>query len=200
MLVFRKLLAHETACLKDHLLRLDVEDRRLRFGHFVSPEVVIAYVDAISWDDTWIVGAFEGAVLRGVAELRDSGAPGIRPAARVGELAVTVEPACRNQGIGTRLLEEALLIARNRGFETLYLLCLPENQQMQRIARKFGERLAVQDSGVEVRVKSPQPSPLSFFAEIFGDAVAFWQTAASRAANDDTPPAPHPPPPTPRPG
>ncbi len=180
MLVFRKLLAHESACLKDHLLRLDDQDRRLRFGHAVSAEVILAYVDGLVWSHSWIVGAFEGEVLRGVAELRDAGLPGSRPGRRIGELSVTVEPAWRNRGVATRLLEEALLVARNRGFETLYLLCLPENQVMQHVARRLGERLSFRDGDVEVLVRAPEPDPLSVFSEMIGDALALWRAALGR--------------------
>jgi len=182
MLVFRKLLAHETAVLKDHLLRLDDDARRLRFGHIVTPAVILAYVDAIQWDQTWIVGAFEGNVLRGVAELRDCGTPDNADSRKTGELSVTVEPAHQNHGIGTRLLEEALLIARNRGFTSLFLLCLPENVKMQHVARKFADRLTFQDGDVEVRIVAPQPDPLSVFAEFFGDAIALWETAMGRVS------------------
>jgi len=182
MLVFRKLLAHETAALKDHLLRLDDDARRLRFGHIVTPAVILAYVDAIQWDQTWIVGAFEGNVLRGVAELRDCGTPDNADSRKTGELSVTVEPAHQNHGIGTRLLEEALLIARNRGFTSLFLLCLPENVKMQHVARKFADRMTFQDGDVEVRIVAPQPDPLSVFAEFFGDAIALWETAMDRVS------------------
>jgi len=181
MLVFRKLLGQESSALKQHLLRLDEEDRRLRFGHFVTPEVILAYVDAIDWSETWIVGAFEGEVLRGVVELRDAGAPGDQRGGRkTGEISVTVEPDHQNHGVGTRLLEEALLIARNRGFRDIYLICLPENARMQHVARKYAEQVRFEDGDVEIHIASPQPDPLSFFAEMFGDGIALWETAFDR--------------------
>ena len=176
MIVYRKLLAQERDALKAHLLRLDEEDRRLRFGHFVTPEVILAYVDAIDWSRTWVVGAFEGDVLRGIAELGDNG----NAERKTAELSVTVEADHQNHGVGTRLLEEALLIARNRGFQDIYLLCLPENARMQHVARKFAEQIRFQDGDVEIHIKSPQPDPLSVFAEFFGDAVAMWETGFDR--------------------
>jgi GNAT superfamily N-acetyltransferase len=189
MPVIRKLAPQDAGRLKEHLLRLDAEDRRLRFGHCVTTEVLLAYCDAIPWESTWMVGAFEGDVLRGVAELRDLAATGATTEGRRGELSVTVERAWQDRGIGTRLLEEALLIARNRGFKNLYLLCLPDNPKMQHLARKFGDRIRFEDGDVEVHIRSPQPDALSFFAEIFGDAVAFWQTLLDRTTRGTAKPA-----------
>ncbi len=186
MLVFRKLLAHETGCLTQHLQRLDAADRRLRFGHFVTSEVIATYVASIHWPQTWVVGAFDGDTLRGVAELRPCGPS----AARQAELSVTVERGYQNRGIGTRLLEEALLIARNRAFETLYLLCLPENMRMQHIARKLGDLIRFHDGDVEARIKNPHPDLLSLLTEVFGDGLVFWQAAWKAASHDGLAPAP----------
>ncbi|HMA15349.1 MAG TPA: GNAT family N-acetyltransferase, partial [Kiloniellaceae bacterium] len=97
MLVIRKLAAAEAAALKAHLLRLDPEDCRLRFGHAVTPEVILATCDAIQWEQTWLVGAFEGDELRGVAELRDLGTAQDSDSGRSGELSVTVERAFQNR-------------------------------------------------------------------------------------------------------
>jgi hypothetical protein len=40
------------------------------------------------------------------------------------------------------LLERVLLAARNRQVERLHMLCLAENQRMQRLARKFNAALS----------------------------------------------------------
>jgi GNAT superfamily N-acetyltransferase len=169
MIHIRKLLAHETGALLDHLLRLDDADRRLRFGHVVSADTVRAYTTGVDWSQTWVVGLFDGGILRGVAELRRAASP------KLAELSVTVERAYQNRGLGTRLLERALVIARNRGFETLFLQCLPENLKMQHVARKFGDHLRFQEGDVEATITSPGPDAISFCSEILEDAGAFWQ-------------------------
>jgi len=185
MLVIRKLLAHELGEMRAHLLRMDDDDRRLRFGHVVSPQLILDYVAALrlsqvwprAWPGYWAVGAFEDGVLRGVAELR-AGKPGSQAA----ELSLTVERAWQNQGLGTRLLERALRIARNRGFRSLVMLCLPENAKMQHIARKFGDRVSFEDGDVEVRIATEGADAQSIFAELLDDtestmSEACWQSA-----------------------
>jgi GNAT superfamily N-acetyltransferase len=181
MLVIRKLLAHELGELRAHLLRMDDDDRRLRFGHVVSPKLILDYVAALRlsqvWPRTWIVGAFEDGVLRGVAELRAG-----RPGSLAAELSLTVERAWQNQGLGTRLLERALRIARNRSFRSLFLLCLPENAKMQHIARKFGDRVSFDEDDVEVRIATEGADAQSIFAELLDDtesamSEACWQSA-----------------------
>lgn len=181
MLVIRKLLAHELGELRAHLLRMDDDDRRLRFGHVVPPKLILDYVAALSWPQVWprywAIGAFEDGVLRGVAELRAG-----KPGSRAGELSLTVERAWQNQGLGTRLLERALRIARNRGFRSLYLLCLPENAKMQHIARKFGDRVSFEDGDVEVRIATEAADALSLFAELLDDSEAAFSEACWQGA------------------
>jgi RimJ/RimL family protein N-acetyltransferase len=173
MILFRKLLAHDAAHLKGHLLRLDAADRRLRFGHAVSPEVVAAYTAEIAWPQTWIVGAFDDGQLRGVAELRAASSSPKRA-----EVSVTVEGGYQDRGVGTELVERVLTIARNRGFETLHLQCLPENLKMRHVARKFSDHMSIREGDVEVRITNPGPDALSFASELLGDAETLWSAFA----------------------
>lgn len=94
-----------------------------------------------------------------MAERRTLGAEGAA-GARSGELSVTVERAFQNRGIGKHLLEEALLIARNRGFKNLCLRC---SAKMQLVARKFSNRVRFANGAVVVpsRPRSRTPSPSS---------------------------------------
>ncbi len=44
----------------------------------------------------------------------------------------------RNQGIGTHLLEKATELARDKGYDTLSLICFEQNQDALRLYQKFG--------------------------------------------------------------
>ena len=173
MLVIRKLTARESGRLTEHLGRLSDEDRRLRYGHFVNDSGLARYVDAIDWTQSWVVGAFEGAELRGVVEVQRGGGS---PYPFTAELSVSVEKSHQNQGLGTRLVAEALLVASNRNIRTIFLLCLPENRPIQKIARKFAGSLKAVDGDVEARIQPPLLTPLSVMAEFFSDSRAIVQS------------------------
>ena len=69
----------------------------MRFCGTASDEAALAYCRNIDWSDTIMLGCFKGGHLRGLAELKVDGDHAFASA----ELAITVEPAFQNQGIGT---------------------------------------------------------------------------------------------------
>lgn len=168
MFAVRKLSACDADQLKGHLRRLSADDVRLRFGHAVKDAGLDSYAEAIDWSQTWAVGVFDKDRLHGVVELRRIGSWWSRNA----ELSVSVEGPYQKQGLGTRLVAEALLVARNRGLRTVFLLCLPENQPIRKIVRKFSGELTAVEGDIEARIRTMQPTPLSVMTEVFGDGCA----------------------------
>lgn len=167
-MIIRKLWAWEWERLRGHLLRLESEERRMRFGQPVGDAFIHQYCDRIDRPRTTVVGCFVGDVLRGVAELVRI--PGGIPASA--EIALSVERAFQGQGIGGRLLQKALLLARNRFVDTVHLICLPENERMRRLARRFGASVAVHDAGSEGRIQLLWPSYLTLLEEATADGQA----------------------------
>jgi RimJ/RimL family protein N-acetyltransferase len=173
----RKLLPTEAPLLADHLIRLSPEDRRLRFGGmFLRDDAVRRYVGSIDWAHSWHVGLFDEGDLRAVVQLSvprhgaDVGAPWLRRGAA--EFAVSVEKKWQRQGVATHLLGQAVVVARNRHVRDLYMLCLPENEPMRRLARKVGIRLVFRDGEVTGHVDLPAPDQLTVFAEFAVEAAA----------------------------
>lgn len=173
----RKLLPTERPLLADHLLRLNADDRRLRFGGMLlRDEAVRRYVDSIDWTHSWHVGRFEDGALRAVVQLsvpRESGllgAPWQRPGAA--EFAVSVEKRWQRRGLATHLMGQAVVVARNRHVRDLYMLCLPENEPMRRLARKVGVRLVFQDGEITGHVELPAPDQLTVMAEFWSETAA----------------------------
>lgn len=120
--------------LAAHLLRLDPHSRYLRFGYSLKDEQISRYCRGDPDQDPLIYGVRIDGILRGVAEIRQPSDRSLETA----EIALSVESAWQNQGIGTALMSGALLLATAQGLTTLKLHCMPENPYMQRIAAKFG--------------------------------------------------------------
>jgi GNAT superfamily N-acetyltransferase len=161
----RKLWVGETELYRQHLLRLDAESRRNRFGGAVSDEFIRRYSGPSTLNGAVIYGFFVEGVLRGAAELR------LLARAGEGEAALSVERAWQSHHVGTALLERVLLAARNRKIEHLHMLCLAENRRMQRLARKFDAQLNFQSGSVIGELKAPCPTPISVMRELVADGT-----------------------------
>lgn len=186
MAAIRRLDASEAPQLAEHLLRLADEDRRLRFGGgILSPRAIRAYVDSIDWTRSWSVGHFDAGVLRAVAQISLPLGPSLEGPALAqahpgaGEFAVSVERGWQRQGLGTRLLAQAVVVARNRRVTDLYMFCAPENEAMRRLARRVGVRLVYSQGEVSGHVGLPAPDQLTVMAEIAVEAAAAFDRWAN---------------------
>lgn len=163
----RKLWLGETRKYRDHLLRLDEESRRRRFGGNVSDQHIRNHVEGTKGFDAIMHGFFVAGVLRGAAELRFLGS---RLLSREAEAAFSVETPWQSHGIGSALLERTLLTARNRGVKFLHMACLADNKRMQQLARKFDAELSFDFGGVVGELETSRPTPLSLMREMIDDS------------------------------
>ncbi|HSR75760.1 MAG TPA: GNAT family N-acetyltransferase [Xanthobacteraceae bacterium] len=165
----RKLWIGEAAKYRDHLLRLDPESRRNRFGGAVSDEFIENFVELTLGLDAVIHGFFVDGMLRGAAELRTLG-PAL---AHEAEAAFSIEKPWQSHGVGSELLERTLLAARNRGIKLMHMTCLANNLRMQQLARKFDAELTFDFGSVVGEVEAPFPTPMSMLREFVADGHGF---------------------------
>ena len=165
----RKLWLGDTEIYRTHLLRLDTESRRNRFGGAVSDDFIRGYVDVSSGLDAVIHGFFVDGALRGAAELRPLGARFTDEA----EAAFSIERDWQSHGVGTALLSRTLLAARNRRIKHLYMACLADNRRMQQLARKFDAELSFDFGSVVGEVEAAHPTPMSVVREMVADGHGF---------------------------
>jgi GNAT superfamily N-acetyltransferase len=155
----------ETELYRQHLLRLDAESRRNRFGGAVSDEFIGRYAEPSALRDAIIYGFFVDGMLRGAAELR------LLERAGDAEAALSVERAWQSRGVGTALLDRVLLAARNRQIKRLHMACLAENRRVQQLARKLGAHLNFQSGTVMGEVRALRPTPVSIMRELVDDSI-----------------------------
>ena len=164
----RKLWPGETDAYRDHLLRLDHESRHRRFSGAVADEVIARHAATASGLGVVVYGFFVDGVMRGAAELRQSGSLFSHEA----EAAFSIEQPWQSHGVGTELLERTLLSARNRGIKSLRMDCLAENRRMQQLARKFDAEFSFDFGSVVGEVDPPRSTALSLLREVMADTHA----------------------------
>lgn len=167
--MIRKLWPTEIDKFRDHLLRLDKENRRLRFAHFVSDAFIADYANRMADYGSLVFGYLLAGQVRAAAELRKLGDVWGKEA----EAAFSVEASFQDQGIGTELMGRVVRAARNRGLRRLYMSCLAENLKMQTIARKHEAELRFEYGEVIGEIMPETPDYFSILAEAAEDRVGF---------------------------
>jgi RimJ/RimL family protein N-acetyltransferase len=175
--VIRKLWIGEAEKHREHLLRLDPDSRRNRFGVALADEVIAAYSATAMRTGTIMHGFLLDGTLRGVVELKPFGA-----FQREAEIAFSIETPWQSHGVGSALLERTLLAARNRGIKRVHMACLVDNARMQQLARKFAAELSFDLGGVVGEVAAPHATPLSIFREWVADSHGFASAALDMQA------------------
>jgi RimJ/RimL family protein N-acetyltransferase len=146
--VIRVLWPHELEQFRQHLLRLDKTTRIERFGRAVSAEWLSGYCDETDLIHGVVLGCWVDGLLVGVGELRRYSPPW----SPVAEVALTLERAWQNHGLGALLARRLLLSARNRGMATLHMLTQASNQRMLHILRRSGARMRFAGDQVELEL------------------------------------------------
>jgi len=152
-----------------HMLRLSVDDIRMRFGGRQTEASVTAYVDRIDFNRDTLYGVFDyDLALTGVTHV------GMGEEAEFG---VSVLPAFRGRGIGTALFERAEEHATNNMISTFFVHTLTENKPMLAIARKRKMRIITEAGEADCFLNLPRPDVGTITSEFLQDRVALFDFA-----------------------
>jgi GNAT superfamily N-acetyltransferase len=156
-----------------HLVALDERSRYLRFGYAATDAQVARYVDTLDFTLDEVFGIFNRRLeLIALAHLAHRPGKADDSAPAMSEFGVSVLPKARRRGFGARLFEHAVLHARNRGVQTLFIHALSENTAMLKIARNAGATVQRDGSESEAWLQLPPDSIGSHFDEVVGDHAA----------------------------
>ena len=133
---------------QSHLLRLDSNDRRLRFFHNVSNCVMARHArEAVSGERMLLACEAEGEIRAG-AELIPSPCDPTRA-----EMAFSVERSWRRRGIAAALTRALIAAARAQGIVHLEMEILETNEAMITLADRFGFISELSDDGIKASLK-----------------------------------------------
>ena len=160
-----------------HLVALDPEDKRLRFGSTIGADGIEAYVDRIDFERDVVFGVLDddlGIVAAAhLAVLDDDSA----------ELGVSVDAAHRRRGNGSALVRRAAEHARNRNLRMLYMHCLAENAAMMNVARRAGMAVVYESGHADAHLTLPPADPASLVGEALADGIALVDFTLKTQAN-----------------
>jgi len=156
-----------------HLIALDERSRYLRFGYAASDSQIKRYVDTLDFDQDEVFGIFNRRLeLIALAHLAHRGADPLRSREAASEFGVSVLPKARRRGFGRRLFEHAMLHARNRHVQTMFIHALSENTAMLKLARGAGAIIERDGSESEAWLKLPPDSLASHLDQLLIDRMA----------------------------
>lgn len=154
----------------NHLLSLNPRDRYYRFGFAAKDEQIHRYVDGLNFERDEIFGIYNRHLtLIAVAHLGFSIDMSRNPCAEFG---VSVLPKARSRGYGGRLFERAVMHARNRGVQTIFVHALSENTSMLKIARHAGALVERDGSESEAHLSLPPATLNTHLTEIVEEQMA----------------------------
>ena len=166
----RSLGTNHRARIAGHLLSLEPHDRYLRFGYTAQDEQIQRYVDGLDFDRDEIFGIYNRRLkLIAMAHLAYAAPAGHEACAEFG---VSVLPAARGRGYGSRLFERAAMHATNDGVSLLFIHALSENAAMLKIARNAGARMERDGTESEAFLHLPQATLDSQVTELIEEQVA----------------------------
>jgi RimJ/RimL family protein N-acetyltransferase len=163
-----------------HLLALSEADRYLRFGYMATDEQINRYVDSLDFERDEVFGVFnrrlELVALAHLAYPPEAAAASMNASngtsTAAAEFGGSVAAHLRGRGFGARLFEHAMLHARNRGLDTLFIHALSENTPMLRIARKAGAAVQRAGSESDAYLKLPPETLASHMEQLVGEGAA----------------------------
>lgn len=156
--------------IASHLLSLDATDRYFRFGFSAKDEQITRYVDSLDFERDEIFGIYNRRLrLIAMAHLAFSIDMTAHP---LSEFGVSVLPAVRGRGYGARLFDRAVMHARNRGVQTMYVHALSENAAMLKIAKNAGACIEREGAESKAYLNLPPRTLDTQWAEIVEEHMA----------------------------
>lgn len=150
-----------------HLLELQSEDRRLRFGGMVSNDYIMDYVEKSFRTDSQWFGCFdeEDNLVAACHVVIYNGES---------ELGCSVNADYRGEGLAQAMFSRVITWLRARGISNVFMHCLTENQAMRHIAKKNDMVLVSLGGESDANVVIDPPTPMTIWQDAYLDRIALY--------------------------
>lgn len=160
--------------LADHLLKLDLQSRYMRFGYSCKDESIQDYASNIP-DCDMILGIRESITDDNIVAAVHLA---VSQDGTSAELGISTLPSSRRKGYGERLLRYTVDVLRNRKIMQLYSVCIPDNQPLLKLLHKLNiTSITSQPGEKEARISIPMAGMDSLVSELRNDRLVMIDTA-----------------------
>lgn len=158
---------YEMELVKTHLVSLPDTDRHLRFGSYMSDEVIEQYVEN-SWggNNEWM-GIIENDEIIAAIHVAPAGED-------KSELGLSVDPKWRGRKLGQALFERAVVFLKANSVKEVYMHCLAENKVMKHIASKNHMKLFTSYGETDADLVLPEPTLIDPYQEAIVEQLAIY--------------------------
>lgn len=161
MITTRFLAEHEYPEYANWVKKLDKETRGTYFGVQYTDEQIDKLVSSIvetADKHHFLVAEFKGAWIGTIhiAEVSDQEV----------EFGFIVDAEHRGHGIADRMMSEAIVWSRNRGYHSLYMHCLSWNQPIKHLCIKHGMELHTEYGETDTKLELDPPDMSSLTEEV----------------------------------
>lgn len=169
----RSLASRHRPLILRHLTALSDADRYLRFGYGATDEQMGRYVAGLDFDRDEVFGVFNRRLeLVALAHLAYPLEAACATPTAAAEFGGSVLERQRGRGHGSRLFEHAMLHARNRGLQHIYIHALSENAAMLHIARRAGATVQRDGPESEAFLRLPAGTLASQVEQVISEGAA----------------------------
>lgn len=155
-----------------HLLSLQEEDRRLRFGGVVTDNYIENYVHASFNKDSKWIGCEDGDAIVAACHVAIIGGQA--------ELGCSVNKEYRDQKLAQAMFDRAVTWLRVQGISQVFMHCLSENGAMKHIARKNDMTVVSEHGEVDANVTVAPPTPFTPMMDAYVDRIAIYDMLYKR--------------------
>lgn len=131
--------------MKDHLLSLPIEDRRLRFYSAQSDVAVERYIENLNFDRDEFFGIFSKDLTKLVAFLHLAITKKDKSMIQA-EIGISVDPTYRKKGYAKKLMSRVMNYCISRGIDVIVMECLKENKTMQNLAKSLDMKVTTEEN------------------------------------------------------
>jgi len=169
----RRLVPNQIAEYAEHLLKLEEQDRFLRFASNITDKQIMDFAQQTNFYKDCVIAAFNKDldIVGTVHVYTDFSKEGVK----VAEIAISVQKEYRGQKLAQKLIKRALNWCQNNNIKRIEAHWLNQNKAVNKLANTFGGNISVVSDERDAYLEIEKPNLLTMWEGLFTESIG-WVT------------------------